>query len=1552
MKRFLSILITVIMLAGVLAVPGVITASAADLRTGDLVTFGSYPQTRVTDPELLSALNSKSLNWTNYIYGYYDDMKYADVTVAGEKYRAVSIDLTRPDEVDGISSETVQEANGYTTGQTYWFRFDPIVWRVLDPSAGLLMTEDIIDSQPVQNKFRATTGKPYYDTNWAYSSLRSWMNADFYDTAFSAGTKSFIKDTSLTTPSIGDAEYDADPTTDKVFPLSYADVLNEAYGFSSSSYFGEDTNRIACGTDYAKCQGLFVRSAAGEYNNGASFWYLRNPYSHDRTCIVSDNGYSGATRDVCSNITGIRPALNVDLQSAISQSVIKKVELPQTGDLVTFGSYPQTRVTDPSLLSTLNAQSLNWTYYDYYVNNAHEDFMKYADVTVSGEKYRAVTFSHYRPTYTTGSPDSWTDQYYNDYEPGTVYWFRFEPIVWRVLDPSAGLLMTESIIDSQPFHNELYDGYGDAEQTHYVSDWAYSSLRSWMNADFYDTAFNAEKGFIKDTSLTTPSSGDAIYDADPTIDRVFLLSKADATNEAYGFSYSTDSGSDTHRTAFGTDYAKCQGLKVEDSAGHYYSSASTWRMRTSLNDRSIGCVSHNGLVGFSTYTNGTGYGIRPVLEVSFQAAIRKGLIKTSSFRTGDLVTFGAYPQTRVTDPALLSALNSQTLDWTYYDYYVGGAHEDFMKYADVTVSGVKYRAVQFSHYRPIYTTTSSYSSTYQEADGYEPGQVYWFRFEPIVWRVLDPSAGLLMTESILDSQAFNNDYYEGYGDAEKTHYASNWAYSSLRSWMNGDFYDTAFDDGKGLIKDTALTTPSIYDAEYDAEPTTDKVFTLSLNDALYEPYGFTTTVEAGEDTNRTAYGTDYAKCQGLQVDVSEGEYYSGASWWSLRTPYDYDFTGYVDMDSRVDNYSYTDYTYGGIRPALKVDLKSAFAKALLSPYDNTEPLDYSRVTLSWTIKEYKNSVQKPAVTVKNAADETLAEGTDYTLEWSSGESKLPGIYTVTVNGKGNYSGYVSNIYTIEKQALSASRITLSWTGKTYNGEVQQPTVTVKNSAGAKLTEGTSYTLEWSGDSKLPGTYTVTVKAKGDKYSGSVDKTYTISKQPLEASRIRLSWTSKPYNSDVQKPTVTVKNAAGVKLTAGTSYTLEWSGDSKLPGTYTVTVKGKGNFSGSVPKTYTIGKQALAASRITLSWTSKTYNSAVQKPTVTVKNEAGTKLTEGTSYTLEWSGDSKLPGTYTVTVKGKGSFSGSVPMTYTIGKQPLAASRITLSWTNKAYNGSVQKPTVAVKNAAGTKLTEGTSYILEWSEDSKLPGTYTVTVKGKGSFSGSVPMTYTISKQALNASRITLSWTSKAYNGEVQKPTVTVKNTAGLRLTEGTSYTLEWSEDSKLPGTYTVTVKAKGDKYSGSVPMTYTISKQALNASRITLSWTGKAYNGEVQKPTVTVKNAAGLRLTEGTSYTLEWSEDSKLPGTYTVTVKAKGDKYSGSVPMTYTISKQALAESRVTLSWTSKTYNGKVQKPTVTVKNAAGLRLTEGTSYTLTWSGESKQVGDYTVTVTATGDKY
>ncbi len=72
--------------------------------------------------------------------------------------------------------------------------------------------------------------------------------------------------------------------------------------------------------------------------------------------------------------------------------------------------------------------------------------------------------------------------------------------------------------------------------------------------------------------------------------------------------------------------------------------------------------------------------------------------ETKTYKTGDIIEFGSYPQSEVTDAALKSALTSRagsTDGWTSYNYYIGGAQGDYMKYTDVEYGGAKYRGVYF-----------------------------------------------------------------------------------------------------------------------------------------------------------------------------------------------------------------------------------------------------------------------------------------------------------------------------------------------------------------------------------------------------------------------------------------------------------------------------------------------------------------------------------------------------------------------------------------------------------------------------------------------------------------------------------------------------------------------------------------------------------------------------------------------------------------------------------------------------------------------------------------
>ena len=140
--------------------------------------------------------------------------------------------------------------------------------------------------------------------------------------------------------------------------------------------------------------------------------------------------------------------------------------------------------------------------------------------------------------------------------------------------------------------------------------------------------------------------------------------------------------------------------------------------------------------------------------------------------------------------------------------------------------------------------------------------------------------------------------------------------------------------------------------------------------------------------------------------------------------------------------------------------------------------------------------------------------------------------------------------------------------------------------------------------------------------GKVKKTTVIYK----ASSVKLSKTSYTYNGKAQKPKVVIKTSKGKALTEGKDYTVKYPKGMKTPGTYTVTVTFKGNYSGKKTLTFTIAPKAptlkatAAKKAAKLSWSKQTgatgYNvymatskNGKYKKIATVKGNGNVKFTK-------------------------------------------------------------------------------------------------------------------------------------------------------------------------------------------------------------------------------------------------------------------------------------------------------------------------------------------------------
>ena len=302
-------------------------------NTKSAIYYGSYPQSKVSDSSLLDTLNTAAgdlptsdnkQKWTSY--GYYsgsavsDLMFYIDLDQDNDgayDYRGVYIANYRPyNTMYGPQSSNVKN-NGYSTNSVYWFKYEPVKWNILDTENGkaFIVSDLLIDSQDYNHTSSSRAGSTDYQNNstadnvspnnYMYSSIREWLNVSFYNTAFNQLQKDIIDltrvDNSGTTPVIESNNYACENTSDNLFLLSI---------YEAQTYYSSNSARIAKGTDYAKCQGLWTSNENGCY-------MLRKPESSNEklSMQITEEGYiaSNTSKWVIETTTGVRPACWIKL---------------------------------------------------------------------------------------------------------------------------------------------------------------------------------------------------------------------------------------------------------------------------------------------------------------------------------------------------------------------------------------------------------------------------------------------------------------------------------------------------------------------------------------------------------------------------------------------------------------------------------------------------------------------------------------------------------------------------------------------------------------------------------------------------------------------------------------------------------------------------------------------------------------------------------------------------------------------------------------------------------------------------------------------------------------------------------------------------------------------------------------------------------------------------------------------------------------------------------------------------------------------------------------
>lgn len=251
-----------------------------------------------------------------------------------------------------------------------------------------------------------------------------------------------------------------------------------------------------------------------------------------------------------------------------------------------------------------------------------------------------------------------------------------------------------------------------------------------------------------------------------------------------------------------------------------------------------------------------------------------------------------------------------------------------------------------------------------------------------------------------------------------------------------------------------------------------------------------------------------------------------------------------------------------------------------------------------------------------------------------------------------------------------------------------------------------------------------------------------------------------------------------------------------------------------------------------------------------------------------------------------------------------------------YSGSAIKPDLKV-TVGGVTLTKDTDY-KAYYKDSINAGTNTgkVIIEGIRKYNGSrgdwnnPATTYTINPKSIAGATITLTPESSVYNGQNQKPTVSVKD-GEKDLVLDTDYTLT-NDGGTNVGEYNVTITGKGN-YDANTTATkkFTITPKSIANATMTLDHESFVYNGQNQKPSVTLVKDGETELTLDTDYTVT-NEGGTNAGEYTVTVAGKGNyDAQTTVTKTFTITKATptltyssdKAEARVGEAFTAPTLD-------------------------------------------------
>ena len=407
--------------------------------------------------------------------------------------------------------------------------------------------------------------------------------------------------------------------------------------------------------------------------------------------------------------------------------------------------------------------------------------------------------------------------------------------------------------------------------------------------------------------------------------------------------------------------------------------------------------------------------------------------------------------------------------------------------------------------------------------------------------------------------------------------------------------------------------------------------------------------------------------------------------------------------------------------------------------------------------------------------------------------------------------------------------------RTYRGEI----VTVNRS----IHSDRGYVLSYHSNANITSTtdQTCTVTITSDNYN---DITATLIFHPTDKTTVTiegLTYTDKIYDGSAIQPTGTLLVTGGDVPTNklevlyegtsanGTNYSS--SSAPKDAGTYKVTYKvadSNENYTGSAEYTFTISPKNVTAGMID-TIAAQEYTGSAITPELVVK-DGGVALISGTDF--DFSYDKNINAgkdTATLTITGKGNYTGIASQTFTINPKDIQGAAITLQADSLGYTGLMQEVQITSVILGQVELTANDYDIVNKSnEQINADDSITLTIAGKGNYTGTATTTWKITRAtpALDNFDVTPDLSQKqTYDGKPKEVTAKTKNgvigmgavTVCYEGSNGTTYARSETAPTNA-GSYKVILSvAKGKNYTAVeiAAGTLTIEKADLTVEDVT-----------------------------------------------------------------------------------------------------------------------------------------